>query len=71
MSCKLSGKAFHRGFNLRRQKNEYCPLNEEKEMSETESQTVDSEDDASTVTTHGYKSLMTDDSKTEEEEADT
>ena len=71
MSCKFSGKAFHRGFNRRRHKNEYCQLNEEREVSETESQTVDSEDDASTVTTHGYKSLMTDDSKTEQEEANT
>ena len=72
MSGKISGKAFNRGFNLRRHKNEYCPLkSEEKEMLETESQTAGLEDDASTVTTYGYKSLMTDDSKTEEEEADT
>ena len=41
-------------------------------MSETESQTVDSEDDASSVTTHGSESPMTTDSETEteEEEAD-
>ena len=71
MSCKFCGKAFNRGFNLRRHENEYCPLkDEEREMSETESQTVDSEDDASTVTTHGTESPMTRDSKTEEEEVD-
>ena len=41
-------------------------------MSETESQTVDSEDDASSVATHGSESPMTTDSETEteEEEAD-
>ena len=43
---------------------------EEKEMSETESLTADSEDDASTVTTHGSESPMTGDSETKEEEAD-
>ena len=37
MSCKFCGKAFNRGFNLRRHENEYCPLKtEEREMSETE-----------------------------------
>ena len=70
MNCKFCGKAFNPGFNLRRHENEYCPLKgEEREMSETESQTVDSEDDASTVTTHGSESLRTGDSETEEEEA--
>ena len=41
-------------------------------MSETESQTMDSEDDASTTSTHGSESLMTTDSEmeTEEEEED-
>ena len=41
-------------------------------MSETESQTVDSEDDASSVATHESESPMTTDSETEteEEEAD-
>ena len=73
MSCKFCGKTFHRGFNLRRQEKEYCPLkSEEREMSETESQTVDSEDDASSVVTHGSESAVTTDSETEteEEEAD-
>ena len=42
----------------------------EKEVSATESLTADSEDDSSTVTSHGSESLMTGDSKTEEEEAD-
>ena len=39
-------------------------------MSETESLTADSEDDVSTVTTHGSESPKTRDSETEEEEAD-
>ena len=57
MSCKFCGKAFNRGFNLRRHENEYCPLkSEEREMSETESQTVDLEDDASSVATDGSQS---------------
>ena len=48
MSCKFCGKAFNRGFNLRRHENEYCPLrDQEREMSETESQAMDSGDDAS------------------------
>ena len=38
-------------------------------MSETESLTAGSEDDASTVTTHGSESPMTGNSETEEEEA--
>ena len=69
MSCKFCGKAFNRGFNLRRHENEYCPLkSEEREMSETESLTAGSEKDASTVTTRGFESPMTGDSETEEEE---
>ena len=69
MSCKFCGKAFNRGFNLRRHENEYCPLkNEEREMSEAESQS--SEDDASSVATDGSQSSMTEDSETEEEEKD-
>ena len=69
MSCKFFGKAFNRGLNLRRHENEYCPLkSEEREMSETESQS--SEDDASSVATHGSQSSMAGDSETEEEEAD-
>ena len=39
-------------------------------MSETESQTADSEDEASSVATHGFESPMTGDSETEQEEAD-
>ena len=73
MGCKFCGKTFNRGFNLRRHEKEHCPLkSEEREMSETESQTVDSEDDASSVPTHGSESPMTTDSETEteEEEAD-
>ena len=73
MSWKFCGKTFNRGFNLRRHEKEYCPLkNGERGMSETESQTVDSEDDASSVATHGSESPMTTDSETEteEEEAD-
>ena len=69
MSCKFCGKAFNRGFNLRRHENEYCPLkSEEREMSETENQS--SEDDASSVATDGSQSSMTGDSETEEEEPD-
>ena len=72
MSCKFCGKAFNHSFNLRRHKNEHCPLKgEEREMPETESQTADPEDDASTVTTHGSESPMIEenDTETEEEEA--
>ena len=69
MSCIFCGKAFNRGFNLRRHENEYCPLkSEDREMSETESQTMDSEDDASTTSTHGSESPMTTDSEMETEE---
>ena len=65
MSCKFCGKTFNRGFNLRRYEKEHCPLkSEEREMSETESQTVDS----SSVPTHGSESPMTTDSETETEE---
>ena len=72
MSCKFCGKASNRGFNLRRHENEYyCPLkSEEREMLETESETVDLEDDASSVATDGSQSSTTGDSETEEEEAD-
>ena len=69
MSCKLCGKACYRGFNLRRHENEYCPLkSKEREMSETES--LSSGDDASSVATDGSQSSMTGDLETEEEEAD-
>ena len=70
MSCKFCGKPFNPGFNLRRHENEYCPQKgEEREMSETESLTAGSEDDASTVTSHGSERPMTGDSETEEKEA--
>ena len=69
MSCKLCRKAFNRGFNLRRHEKEYCPLKgEEREMSETEIQTADPEDDASTATTHGSESPMKGGNDTETEE---
>ena len=70
MSCKFSRKAFNRGFNPRRHENEYCPLkSEEREMSETESKTMNSEDDASTTSTHGSESMVTDsEMETEKEE---
>ena len=69
MSCKFCGKAVNRGFNLRRHENEYCSLkSEEREMLETESPTMDSEDDALTTSTHGSESPMTTDSEMETEE---
>ena len=69
MSCKFCGKAFNRGFNLRRHENEYCPLrNQEREMSETESQAMESGDDASISSTDGSESPMTTDNETETEE---
>ena len=62
MSCKFCGKAFNRGFNLRPHENEYCPLkDQEREMSETESQAMDSGDDASTSSTDKSESPMTTD----------
>ena len=65
MSCKFCGKAFNRGFNLRRHENVYCPLkNEEREMSETDIQS--SEDNVSSVAAVGSQSSMTGDSETEE-----
>ena len=69
MSCKFCEKAFNRGFNLRRHENEYCPLrDQERQMSETESQAMDSGDDASTSSTDGSESPMTTDNETETEE---
>ena len=69
MSCKFCGKAFNHGFNLRRHENEYCPLNDQvREMSQTESQAMDSEDNASTSSTDGSESPMTTDNETESEE---
>ncbi len=65
MSYRFCEKAFNRGFNLRRHE-KYCPLKDQKrEMSEKESQTMDSEDDASTTSTRESKSLMTTDNETE------
>ena len=73
MNCKFCGKAFNRGFNLRRHENEYCPLkDQDREMLETESQAMDSEDDASTSSTDGSESPITTDNEmgNEEEEND-
>ena len=71
MICKLCGKRFDRGFNLRRHENMYCPLkDQESEMSETESLTTESEGDWSTASTHGSESPVTTDDETEEEEND-
>ena len=67
MSCKFCGITFNRGFNLRRHEKD-CPLkDEDREISETESQTMDSEDDASIC---GSESPITTDNEaqTEEEE---
>ena len=71
MSCRFCEKAFNRGFNLRRHE-KYCPLkDQEREMSETESPTMDSEDDASTTSIRGSESPMTtEETETEEEEKD-
>ena len=68
MSCRFCEKAFTRGFNLRRHE-KYCPLkDQEREMSETESPTMDSEDDASKTSIRGSESPMTTDNETETEE---
>ena len=68
MSCRFCEKAFKRGFNLCRHE-KYCPLkDQEREMSETESPTMDSDDDASTTLTRGFESPMTADNETETEE---
>ena len=71
MSCKFCGKAFNRGFNLRRHGKEYCPLKNherDRKLSETESQGTDFEDDASTTSTHESEIPMTSDNETETEE---
>ena len=69
MICKFCGKTFNRSFNLRRHENKYCPLkDQEREMSETESQTMDSEGDSSTASTHGSESPVTTDNETETED---
>ena len=69
MSCKFWGKAFNRGFNLRRHENEHCPLmDQEREMSETETEAMDSGDDTSTSSTDGSEGPMITDSETETEE---
>ena len=70
MSCKFCGKVFNRGFNLRRHENEHCLLkNQEREKSGTESsQTMDSEDDASTASTRGSESPVSTDNESETEE---
>ena len=73
MNGKFCEKAFNRGFNLLRHENEHCPLkDQDKEMSETESQAMDTEDDASTSSNHWYESPITTDNESgnEEEEND-
>ena len=66
MICKFCGKTFNRSFNLRRHENKYCPLkDQEREMSETESQTMYSEGDSSTASTHDSESPVTTDNETE------
>ena len=64
MSCKFCGKAFNRGFNLRRHEKQYCPLKDQVR----ESQAMDSEDNASASSTDGSESPMTTDNETETEE---
>ena len=67
MSCKFCGKIFNRCFNLRRHEKD-CPLkDQDREISETESQTMDSEDDASTTSTSGSESPITTDNEAETE----
>ena len=63
-------KVFSCGFHLRRHENYYCSLkNQEREESETESsQTMDSEDDVSTASTHGSESPVSTDNARETEE---
>ena len=71
MNCRFCGKAFNRRFNLGRRENEYCPLNTlaERGMSEAESsQTMDTEDDASTTSIDEYESPITTDNETDTEE---
>ncbi len=68
MSTCSSAHKFCCGFNLHRHEKD-CPLkDQERAMSKTESQTMDSEDDAWTISTCGSESLMTTDNETETEE---
>ena len=61
MSCKFCGKKFNRGFNLRRHEQEYCAQKDpERDMSETRSHVMDSEDDASSTYESGSP-ITTDD----------
>ena len=71
MNRRFCGKAFNRGFNLRRNENEYCPLKTqaEREMSQAEStHTMDTDDHASTTSTDEYESPITTDNETDTEE---
>ena len=71
MSCKFCGKKFNRGFNLRRHEQEYCPQKDpERDMSETDSQGMDSEDDASSTYESESPITTDDDTETEGEEKD-
>ena len=66
ISCKFCGKKFNRGFNLRRHEQEYCPQKDpERDMSETESHAMDSEDDA--CSTYESESPITTDDEMETE----
>ena len=66
MSCKFCGKKFNRSFNLRRHEQEYCPQKDpERDMSETESHAMDSEDD--TCSTYECESPITTDHEMETE----
>ena len=52
MSCQFCDKKFNRSFNLRRHEQEYCPQKDQgRDMLETESNAMDSEDDASSTST--------------------
>ena len=71
MSCQFCGKQFTRGFNLRRHEKEYCPLrDQEKNMSDSESQITEPEDNDSTASNHDSDSSMVTVDETEEGEID-
>ena len=68
MSCQFYGKQFNSGYNLRRHEKEYCPPGaQERNMSQTDSdsQERDFQDDVSTTSTHVSESST--DNEAEEE----